>query len=110
MRPTARWCFDRLASPAGEESWLHHHREVWEASGRDWDAYLAAWADDEGLHAGKDIVASLQGRFDTRLLTRTPYFFPDLGDITEATEQAAIDAGDIKATGIRYVGRLASDP
>jgi hypothetical protein len=34
-----------------------------------------------------------------------PYFFGDLADMTEADEQAAIDARQIQATGIRYVGR-----
>lgn len=35
-----------------------------------------------------------------------PYFFADLADTAESQEQAAIDAGQIQATGIRYVGRL----
>jgi len=35
-----------------------------------------------------------------------PYFFADLASITEADERAAIDVGQIQATGIQYVGRL----
>jgi hypothetical protein len=35
-----------------------------------------------------------------------PYFFSDLGGTSEGDEQAAIDAGQIRATGIRYTGTL----
>lgn len=103
--PTARWCFDRLASSDREEGWLHHHRDAWEASGRSWESYLEGWADDEGLHSGGTIIEALRARFETRVLARTPYFFSDLDNVTEADEQAAIDAGTIRPTGIRYVGR-----
>jgi SAM-dependent methyltransferase len=43
--------------------------------------------------------------FDRRLHVVGPYFFADLLDISEPDEQAAIDAGQIQATGIRYAGR-----
>jgi hypothetical protein len=33
-----------------------------------------------------------------------PYFFPDLAHTTAADEQAAIDAGEIQATRIDWVG------
>jgi hypothetical protein len=50
-------------------------------------------------------TSGLDARFDRRLCLYAPYFFADLSDPTEADEQAAIDAGQIQATGIRYVGR-----
>jgi hypothetical protein len=66
---------------------------------------------DERLHAGRDIVRGLQARFDTKIVREGSYLFADLGDVSGDDEQAAIDAGVIQATGIRYVGRLrAPDP
>lgn len=38
-----------------------------------------------------------------RLLTRAPYFFPDLHPAGKTDEHAAVDSGQIQATGIRYV-------
>jgi len=49
-------------------------------------------------------LRALAARFDTRLLARGPYFFADLGGVTAADEQAAIDAGHIRANGINFVG------
>lgn len=102
---TARWCFDRLTDPDREHGWLQHHRVAWQASGLGWEAYLDTWAHDEHLHAGDTILATVQDRFESLVLIRAPYFFPELDNTTEADEQAAIDAGLIRPAGIRYVGR-----
>ena len=51
--------------------------------------------------------ASSTGTSSARRATYAPYFFAELGNVAEADEQAAIDAGEIRATGIRYVGTLA---
>lgn len=99
---TARWCFGRLPH-GGEEGWLHNHRELWRASGQPWRTYLDDWARRESLHSGHAIIQALQARFHTRLITRTPYFFPDLHATTQTGEQAAADSGEIQAAGIRYV-------
>jgi SAM-dependent methyltransferase len=101
--PTARWCFQRLAStePPG---WLHRHRDEWAGSGRDWDAYLREWTQREGLHAVERLLRSLDRRFERLLVTSGPYFFPDLAGTSDADERAAIDAGRIRATRIDYVG------
>jgi SAM-dependent methyltransferase len=101
---TARWCFARLASPSpGEEpGWLHKGRERWVASGQLWDDFIRSWATGEGLHPGEEIVRGLEVRFHRQLYVVGPYFFPDLADTSEAEEQAAIDAGLIRAGGIRY--------
>jgi SAM-dependent methyltransferase len=104
---TARWCFDRLAED--EPGWLHRHRDDWLTSGQSWNTYLDGWAADEGLYTGDEILRALAGRFATHLVTRGPYFFPDLAGVTAADEQAAIDAGHIQANGIQYVGRLLTD-
>jgi hypothetical protein len=59
------------------------------------------------LHTGRQIVRGLDARFERRLCVSGPYFFADLvAGTTEADEQAAIDAGQIQATGIRYAGRV----
>jgi SAM-dependent methyltransferase len=102
---TARWCFDRLPPPAGEPGWLQQLRDQWRESAQRWDIYCRGWAQSEGLHAGEDIVRELDARFDRQLLARGPYFFPDLVDVSERDEQAAIDAGQIQANRIVYVGR-----
>lgn len=99
---TARWSFDRL-SDSGEPGWLHSHREQWLASGRDWHSYLEDWAARENLHRGEAISQALRARFHTRSLTHAPYLFPDLHSVSEADEQAAADAGAIRATGIHHV-------
>lgn len=105
---TARWCFDRLA--VGDESWLSHHRDRWQESGQSWDQYFQGWVSHERLHAGRDIVRGLQTRFDTKIVGETSYLFADLGDVTSADEQAAVEAGVIQATGIRYVGQRRAQP
>ena len=105
--PTARWCFDRLG-PAGVEGgddWLHGHRDRWHQSGQPWAEYFAGWQRQEAMHPGRDIVAGLQARFDTRAMSDGPYFFADLDGVTAEQEQAAIDSQQIQATGIRYVGQ-----
>jgi SAM-dependent methyltransferase len=104
---TARWCFNRLAPPApgDEPGWLHTHQERWAASGQSWDHHVRAWADQEGLHPGGEILQGLDARFSSEVSTAGPFYFTDLAETTEAEEQAAIDAGLIQAGGIRYAGR-----
>ena len=102
---TARWCFARLPPPSADPGWLQERHDQWRASGLPWDSYCRAWAEEEGLHAGQDIVRRLDARFDPQSLTYGPYFFPDLAGVSETEEQAAIDAGEIQANRIAYVGR-----
>lgn len=102
---TAQWCFDRLPQPADGHGWLRQRRDEWCVSGLAWDDYCRTWAEEEGLHAGQDIVRELDARFDPQLLAYGPYFFPDLAGTSEEDEQAAIDAGKIQANRIAYVGR-----
>lgn len=103
---TARWCFARLPEPGpgDEPGWLTKRRDTWLASGEPWQAFFAGWRAEEGLHAGREVLRGLDVRFSLRSCSYGPYFFPDLAGITEADEQAAIDAGQIRATGIRYAG------
>jgi SAM-dependent methyltransferase len=100
---TAQWCFARL-SDQGEPGWLHRRRDDWAASGRPWEEYFPAWAGGHGLHPGQEVVRRLEARFTRRVYAEGPYFFPDLAGDAQEDEQAAIDAVQIRATGIRYVG------
>jgi SAM-dependent methyltransferase len=102
---TAGWCFDRLPPPAGEPAFLQRLHDEWRESGGRWETFCRDWARSEGLHAGEDIVRELDARFERQLLARGPYFFADLADVSEGDEQAAIDAGQIQANRIVYVGR-----
>jgi SAM-dependent methyltransferase len=125
---TARWCFARLPElehaaaqhdhhaaghdhhAAGhdhgaEGGWLHRRRDEWESSGQPWDAVVQAWAEQERMHTGERVLTGLDALFERESLVRGPYFFADLAEVSEADEQAAIDAGQIRATGIRYTGR-----
>jgi SAM-dependent methyltransferase len=107
--PTADWCFARLAPPApgAEPGWLHKHQQRWSASGQSWDGYLRDWASAEELHPGEQILRGLKTRFTSERAADAPYLFADLVETSETEEQAAIDAGQIQAIGIRYTARRA---
>jgi SAM-dependent methyltransferase len=105
--PTSQWCFARLAdvdTGSPEHSWLRTMRDEWTASGQSWPQYMSSWAAREGLHTGQQMLEELTARYRCHVSSRAPYFFPDLDETTEADEQAAIDAGLIRAGGIRFVG------
>jgi hypothetical protein len=101
---TAQWCFDRLPVPGpdDEPGWLHFHRDAFAASGQPWEAYLDDWARQERLHSAARIVRGLDARFERVSCESGPYFFADLAGVSAADEQAAIDAGQIRACGVRY--------
>jgi SAM-dependent methyltransferase len=104
---TARWCFARLdPSPAEDHGWLERRRDGWLASGEAWPAYFGGWARQHGLQRSDQVLAGLDARFERTSCEYAPYFFADLADASEQAEQSAIDAGEIRATGIRYAGRL----
>jgi len=103
--PSARWCFERMDGADDEPYWLGRRRDGWAASGEPWDAYFPAWAAGHGLLPVGGILDELDARFDRRLRARGPYFFAELG-VSEEAEQAAIDAGEVTATGVRYVASL----
>jgi SAM-dependent methyltransferase len=101
---TAQWCFQRLGEE--EAGWIHGRRDEWKASGQDWQPFLRDWATGEGLHRAEDIVRLLDERFERQSVERGPYAFSDLANTTAADEQAAIDAGEIRATRIDWIGVL----
>lgn len=101
-QPTAEWCFARL--PAGDEGWLDRHRAEWAASGLPWRTYLRGWAEGHGIHAAGTLLDLLGERFRLDPPVHGPYPFADLQATTEEDEQAAIDAGEIRATRLQVVG------
>jgi SAM-dependent methyltransferase len=102
---SARWAFERL-DPADEpKGWLTGARERWLASGLPWDDYLTAWAGQHGLHGASALIDELDRRFDRVRCDRGAYLFSDLPGNSEAEELRAIDAGEIRALRIDYVGR-----
>lgn len=103
--PTARWCFDHLGPNEGA-GWLHHRRDEWAASGQPWDAYCRDWLERENLHDASALLGLLDQTFNRQHLSRGAYFFPDLAEATEEDELVAIEAGQIRATRVDYVGRL----
>ena len=57
------------------------------------------------LGAGRPATAAPAGACVVRpALTEGPYFFSDLEHTSADDEQTAIDAGRIRATGLRYIG------
>lgn len=102
---TAEWCFERLG-PDDEGGWLHRRRDEWLGSRQDWQSYIREWARRERIHRGDTLLRLLDKHFERRRLAQGPYFFPDLAGTSEAEEQAAIDAGQVRATRIDYVGTL----
>jgi SAM-dependent methyltransferase len=102
---TAAWCFARLASD-DEVGWLHRRRDEWMAARQPWDVYLPAWAGREHIQPAGTLVRLLDERFDRERLAYGPYFFADLSGTSEDDERAAIDARQISATRVNYVGRL----
>jgi AcrR family transcriptional regulator len=103
--PTARWCLrHQLRDEAG--AWLGELSAEWTASGLSWDAFFQAWLAEHGLHPASVIRPALEARFATTHLGSGPYYFPDMPDTDAAAEQAAIDAGHIRAGCLRYAGRV----
>lgn len=102
---SARWAFERL-DPADEpKGWLTGARERWLASGLPWDDYLTGWAGQHGLHGAGALVDELDRRFDRVSCERGAYLFSDLPGTSEAEELRAIEAGEIQALRIDYLGR-----
>jgi ubiquinone/menaquinone biosynthesis C-methylase UbiE len=98
---TAEWVLEHLpaVSPSGKLSWLMRCCQG--------QRYAAEWAAEQGFHSSRQIRAELGHRFVERHFAWVPYLYPDLDeDTSEADEGAAIEAGAINATGLRYVGTL----
>jgi SAM-dependent methyltransferase len=104
---TARWCFGQRLRETEEEhgTWLAGLRAQWMESGQPWPDFIRGWAQGHGLHPLTAVQAALADRFTTIHQSRGPYYFPDLPDTGPDGEQAAIDAGQIRAGCLRYAGR-----
>jgi 2-polyprenyl-3-methyl-5-hydroxy-6-metoxy-1,4-benzoquinol methylase len=101
-RATAEWALERhsAASSSGKPSWWMRCCGG-ERCAAEWDA-------KQGFHSSRRIRDELELRFVECHFEWVPYLYPALDeDTSEAVETAAIEAGDINATGFRYVGTLA---
>jgi SAM-dependent methyltransferase len=99
---TAEWSLERLPAlpPSAASSWLMRCCRGQRCA--------AEWAAEQGLHSSRRMRDELGRRFVERLFEWVPYLYQDLDEGTsEAVESAAIEAGDINATGFCYVGTLA---
>jgi SAM-dependent methyltransferase len=94
---TAQRVLERLPAASSEgHSWLERCCRG--------ERGVAEWA-ERGIHASGRMRDELGRRFAERHFEWAPYLYPDLGgDVSEAEELAAIEAGAINATGFRYVG------
>lgn len=101
---TARWLFARVPADANS-GWAGERRDNWRASGLPWPEYRDRWAHEHGLHSWRAVESALANRFDTVLQQDAPSLFGDIAEISEATERAAIAAGEISTTGVHWVGR-----
>jgi SAM-dependent methyltransferase len=91
--PTARWFLDRWSAtdPRAPGS-LAEFFEYWTA-------------EHQGLHGYAAMRLELDRRFAERFFAWTPYRHGELGaGADEAEQRARIEAGEIRATGFRYVG------
>jgi hypothetical protein len=111
--PTARWCFDRLPAPAGDPGWLQQRHDQWHTSGLPWGDYRRAWAQEEGLHIGQNIVRELDARFDRQLLAYGPNSLPAWqasAKVRSRRRSSQIQANRIAYTGPRRREGPASHP
>jgi SAM-dependent methyltransferase len=99
-RSTAAWYFSRrldLAAAGGEPA-----PDSLERCLHEWEQ------EDAQIHSYAAMRAELDLRFRERFFAWVPYLYRELDAVvSERDEQAAIDAGAIRATGFRYVGETA---
>jgi SAM-dependent methyltransferase len=92
-RRTARW-------------YLKHRAVIDPGAPRSLERCLADWdSDHAGLHGYAAMRRELDRRFTERFFAWIPYLYGELsGRVEERDEGGLIEAGQIQATGFRYVG------
>jgi SAM-dependent methyltransferase len=89
---TARWHLSHAADPAVPGSP---------------ESFLRWWNDThEGLHGYETMRAELDQSFEQRFFAWGPYLYEELERVEPAEEMRLIEAGEIQATGFRFVGEL----
>lgn len=102
---TAEWCFrHEVREPAQPGAWLAGLRREWKESALSWNVFFQGWLHHHGLHSASTIRRELDARLVTTHESNGPFYFPELLDADATVEQAAIDAGAIKAGCLRYAG------
>jgi SAM-dependent methyltransferase len=100
--------FDRLDERTAR--WYLEKRALGSADApRTLQRCLAEWERDHaGLHGYAAMRRELDRRFAALYFAWTPYLYEELEGVVDASEERdLIDAGEIQATGFRYVGELA---
>ena len=97
--PTARWYVGQLAAThAGAPSSVERCLDKWAA-------------DHAGLHTSAAMRTELDEHFEERFFAWTPQLNRELGKaVDDGAERALIEAGEIQATGFRYVGERPAAP
>jgi SAM-dependent methyltransferase len=101
---------ERLEGPTAE--WYYERRRALAAAGGN-DAprsFNACLRDEHAdIHGFGEMRRELDRRFAERLLAWVPYLHAELEDVaSEELERELIEAGAIRATGVRYVGESAA--
>ena len=105
-----RTCFYRpiLSSSENYDRWTRNGKK--DAAARATDIYTKKLEEYVQPPLDEDIRLELEARFAVTHLSTGPYYFPDLADADADAEQAAIDAGQIKAGCLWYTGRVRPAP
>jgi SAM-dependent methyltransferase len=106
---TATWCLERLPPELDDDNWLHRccapirdrlrRREALRAREE-----VHQWATAEEFPTSTEMLRELRSRFVERFFSASPYLYPDLAQVTEEQERAAIESGAIQPIGVRFVG------
>ncbi len=97
--PTARWYLEQLAAThPGAPSSVERCLDKWAA-------------DHAGMHTSAAMRTELDQHFEERFFVWMPQLNRELGKaIDDRAERALIEAGEIQATGFRYVGERPAAP
>jgi SAM-dependent methyltransferase len=106
---TLSWCLERLPSDLDiEGNWLQECCLHWHAKLQQGDLtaqdHVGEWGHRQRLHPGKEVLGFLREGFDQRFFQWTPYLYPGLGGVSAEEERAAIDRGEIRPVGYRFIG------
>jgi SAM-dependent methyltransferase len=104
---TARWCLQNLREVHdGEEGWLHRRFSEWRERAPEVSPheYFRSWAETERMHTSRAMLEELRANLTERHFEWSPYLYPDLDGISREDEIKAIESGEIRATGFRFVG------
>ncbi len=106
---TARWCLQHLSDGDADDGWLHRRFSEWRARAPALSPqeYFRTWAEEERLHTSNAMLEELRANLTERHFEWSPYLYPDLDGISREDEIRAIESGEIRSVGFRFVGERA---